>query len=135
MGAGGGYGAYGGTKGSIIPHLPNVERATIKREKLTNYALDPNNASGGSDKARVFQSALGFNQSNANQLLAQIRAKLPNTEAVVMNKTEYGQTFQVDMEVVGVNGKTAVVRTGWIIRNGTNHPDLTTIYVKGGKQK
>jgi hypothetical protein len=109
---------------------------TLKADKkLINYALDPNNTNGGSDKARVFQSALGFNQSNANQLMSQVRTKLPHTETTVVTKTEYGQTFQVDMEITGVNGKSAIVRTGWIIRNGSDHPDLTTIYVKGAKQK
>jgi hypothetical protein len=123
-------GEFYGAEGSKLPRLPNAEHATIRDEKLTKYALDPNSKSGGADKARVFKSALGFDQSNADQLKAQILSKLPNTEAAVTQKTEYGQKFEVDLEIEGVNGNVATVKTAWIIRTGTDIPDLTTIYVK-----
>jgi hypothetical protein len=49
---------------SIHPRaLPNYERAEILRSKIVEYALNPAN-DVGKHKARVFQSALGFDQSN-----------------------------------------------------------------------
>lgn len=129
MGRGPGIGVFQGTEGSKKSPLPNADKATIKDEKLTDYALNPNHKGGGADKARVFESALGFNQSNALQLKTQILSKLPNTEAITKETTEYGQKYQVDVEIVGVNGNIATVRTAWIIRNGTDAPDLVTLYV------
>src|SRR5947209_6568630 len=43
--------------------LPNYERAEIHRSKIEEYALNPVN-DVGKHKARVFKSALGFDQSN-----------------------------------------------------------------------
>jgi hypothetical protein len=34
------------------------------------------------------------------------------------------------MLIEGVNGKVATIRTGWILKTGSNIPELTTIYVK-----
>jgi hypothetical protein len=48
-----------------------VERLMIDPKKLTDYALNPENPVGA-DKAKVFQSALGFTQNNYESLLQQI---------------------------------------------------------------
>ena len=37
----------------------------------------------GGNKAKVFESALGYNQSNADDLMRQIYEKLPSSEVVV----------------------------------------------------
>ena len=42
--------------------LPNVENATVDIRKIIEYALNPDNVSGGANKARVFESALGYNR-------------------------------------------------------------------------
>ena len=63
--------------------LPNVEKVIVDSRKVTDYALNPNNLSGGADKARVFESAPGYNQSNSGQLIEQIQSKLPNCEAIL----------------------------------------------------
>lgn len=44
--------------------LPGYERAEIPRSKLVGYALDPAHEPDGKHKARVFKTALGFDQSN-----------------------------------------------------------------------
>ena len=54
----------------------------IHFKKLTEYALNPNHPVGR-NKAKVFESALGYNQSNADDLMRQIYEKLPSSEAVV----------------------------------------------------
>lgn len=109
--------------------LPNVEKATIDPRKLTEYALNPEHVVGG-NKARVFESALGYNKSNAEVLLKQVQAKLPQSEAVLGKLDQYGQRYTVDMQILGANGQTATVRTGWIIRPGSSVPEMTTIFVK-----
>jgi hypothetical protein len=110
--------------------LPNAEKVKVDRRKLYKYSLNPNNTAGGSDKAKVFQSALGYNLSNAEQLVDQIYQNLAACEAVTGKKDHHGQRFTVDMPVTGVNGRTAVVRTGWIIDPGKSIPRMITVFVK-----
>lgn len=109
--------------------IPNVEGATINPKKLMEYALNPNHPVGG-NKAKVFESALGYNQSNADDLMKQIYEKLPSSEAVLGKLDEYGQRYTVDIPITGPNRNAENVRTGWIIKNGSDVPELTTIYVK-----
>ncbi|MCA1032523.1 hypothetical protein LCL95_16040 [Bacillus timonensis] len=116
------------TKG-IDNAIPNFNKATIDPRKLTDYALNPNHPVGG-NKAKVFESALGYNQSNASQLMKQIQKNLPNTPATLGKADQYGQRYTVDMLIKGAKGKTATVRTGWIIMSGSNTPEMTTLFVK-----
>ena len=126
-GGGGGFPNTGG--GSQAETLPNCKNAHIDPNKIINYVLNPNHPVGG-NKARVFESALGFNQSNANQLMTQIQQLLPNSSAILGTKDPYGQRFTVDMRITGPNGNTATIRTGWIIEVGSTVPRLTTTYVR-----
>ena len=114
---------------SIKNILPNVENATINPNKLIGYALNPEHPIGG-NKAKVFESALGYNQSNADDLMKQIYDKLSSSEAVLGKLDQYGQRYTVDILITGPNGNTVKVRTGWIIRTDSNIPELTTIFVK-----
>jgi hypothetical protein len=73
---------------------------------------------------------LGYNQSNAGQLIEQIQTKIPSSEAVLGNLDQYGQRFTVDILITGPNGNTAIVRTGWILEPGVDTPRMTTLFVK-----
>ena len=121
---------YKTTAGGTGNRLPNVDKVIVDSRKVTDYALNPKNLSGGADKARVFESALGYNQSNANQLIAQIQGNLSNSEAVLGVLDQYGQRFTVDILITGPNGNTAIVRTGWISELGSDIPRMTTLFVK-----
>ncbi len=96
---------------------------------MTEYALNPDHPVGG-NKARVFESALGYNQSNADDLMKQIYEKLPNGEAVLGTLDVHGQRYSVDIPITGPNGNTVNVRTSWIIRPDSDVPELTSLYVK-----
>ncbi|HJV45791.1 MAG TPA: hypothetical protein VJ824_08695 [Bacillota bacterium] len=115
--------------GKVDNALPNLESAKIDPRKLTEYALNPEHPVGG-NKAKVFDSALGYNKSNADDLMKQIQEKLPQSEAVLGKSDQYGQRYTVDMQITGPNGNTTTVRTGWIIKPGSDAPEMTTIYVK-----
>ena len=121
--------AYQGGSKTIENAIPNVDKATINPNKLTGYALNPEHPVGG-NKAKVFESALGYNQSNADELIQQVYQKLPQNEAVLGTLDQYGQRYTVNMPITGPNGNTVNVRTGWIIKTGSDIPELTTIYVK-----
>ena len=98
-------------------------------KKLINYSLNLENPVGG-DKARVFQSALGFNQQNYRLLLEQIEAIAPGVEAISTRLDEHGQRYQVDFEVVGIEvNQCEMIRTGWIVKPGQGIARLITLYV------
>ena len=84
----------------------------------------------GKNKAKVFESVLGYNQSNSDDLLAQVKQKLPSSNSVLGKSDQFGQRYTVDMQITGPNGNTATVRTGWIIKPDSTTPEMTTIYVK-----
>ncbi|MDO4587968.1 MAG: hypothetical protein Q4C95_11845 [Planctomycetia bacterium] len=124
-------GLYSGTQGSRDSscRLPNASRSVISPKKVHGYALNPEHPVG-KNKAKVFQSALGYNQSNADELIAQIQTKVSECVAIQGKSDQYGQRYSVDIPITGPNGKTAIVRTGWIVRVEGDQPELTTVYVK-----
>jgi len=115
--------------------LPNYATAEIPSDKLLKYALDPTHeardrsGSHGKNKARLFKGAREFDQSNWEVLKQRILDELPYNEAVLEVGSRWGEAYRVDMQILGVNGKTASVRTAWLIRHGTDHATLITLWV------
>ena len=108
--------------------LPNFEKAVIPSGKIFKYALDKNHAKGGS-KAVAFEKALGYNTSNGNDLIANIRQCLPTLECTTIRKTRFGVQYSGDVMMSGPNGKVAKVRIAWQIDYGEEIPHLTSVYV------
>lgn len=115
----------GEEKGNIIK-LPRYKEAVIPKPKFTQYALNPDK---DPDKARAFKSALGYDLDNANDLIEQINAKLPEYEAVPKGDRGWGMTYEVIMDITGPNGKTAKVLTAWIDDKNNGEMRLTTVHV------
>ena len=92
--------------------LPNCEHAIIDESKLVRYALNPN-SERGQHKARVFQSALGFNLSNWEQLMQVILDALPSHQAEFISETVFGRKYEVALAVTGPNGQLANITTIW----------------------
>ena len=108
--------------------LPNYEKAEIPRSKIEGYALNPANDEG-KHKARVFKSALGFEQSTWELLRQRIVDELPYHEARPEQTSPWGDSYVVDLPVEGPNGNTAEVHTAWLFRPGADFPSLITLYV------
>ena len=120
-----------GESRSIHPRaLPNYERAEVLRNKLEGYALNPTHEPDGKHKARVFKSALGFDQSNWELLKQAILGELPYHEARLNQKSRWGDEYDVDLVIEGPNGNAAEVRTKWLLKSGATAPNLITVYVK-----
>ena|ERR1700754_2306861 len=114
---------------SVHPNaLLNYQEAVIKPDKLKKYSLDPTN-NVGKYKARAFKSVLGFDQSNWELLSQSILNELPYHEAVFKEEDEHGKRYTVIMAIIGPNGVTADVLTGWITEPGTDYSRLTTARV------
>ena len=121
---------------SIHPNaLPNYQKAVILREKLEGYVLNPAHeatrpgGSHGRNKAVVFKSALGFDQSNCELLEERILTELQYHEAVLEEESKWGKLYRADLSILGANGRTAQVRTIWMIKYGTDYPSLITLWV------
>ena len=106
-----------------------VSQISFDPRKLTEYALDPTNLSGGADKAVLFQRCLGFTQKNHASLLEQIESQALDAEAILGKLNQHGQRYHVGLVIIGVEGQQEVVRTGWIVASGSNVAKLTTLYV------
>jgi hypothetical protein len=106
-----------------------VAGVAIDPRKLTEYALNPENPIGG-NKALVFERRLGYTKDNYEGLLGQIQMGALEAEAVLKQADEHGQRYQVDIEVSGVAGQQAIVRTGWIVEPGSAVARLVTLYVR-----
>ncbi|MCK9799407.1 hemagglutinin repeat-containing protein, partial [Pseudomonas sp. MAFF 302030] len=108
--------------------LVGANRAVIDPRKLTDYALNPDHPVGG-NKARVFESVLGFTKGNSELLLRQLQEGVMKNTSIPGKVDQYGSRFTVDIPVIGPNGG-GVVRSGWIYKHGSNTPEMTTIFVK-----
>lgn len=107
--------------------LPNGDRAVVPIEKLRDYALNPAHAARG-DKAAGFWRALRLRQSNALALQALIRDSAARDDAVRFGFNAYGELFTIDATITW-RGRSAVVRTGWIVRHEEDFPRLVTAFV------
>jgi hypothetical protein len=108
--------------------LPNAENAVVDIIKLTDYCLNPIHPRGR-HKARVFVSVLGINASGAALLRTFLLRAAREGDAVEAEKDMYGQRYQIDFEMAGLDG-VAVIRSIWIIIDGENNPKLISCYVK-----
>ena len=107
-----------------------VSQLMIDCRKLVAYALDPDNPVG-QHKAILFQRRLGYNLDNYETLLEQIERFAMEGEAIATRLDEYGQRYQVDLVVTGVNDQTATVRTAWIVEPGVEDcARLISLYVR-----
>lgn len=114
--------------------MPNYERAVIEDSKFVSYALNPQ-SERGQHKARVFESALGFNLSNWEQLKQALIDALPYQPAILTSDTAFGKKYEVVLPVRGTNARTVDVTTIWQfdrLPDGVGYADaprLVTLYI------
>ena len=107
--------------------LPSADAAIVDMVKLRDYCLSSTHPRGR-HKARVFADALGMGSGDAAFLReALLRAALVE-DVVETGVDTYGQRYQLDV-VISRCGKTAIVRSAWIVLRNENVPRLTTCYV------
>ena len=120
----------GANDGKIkIVGINNVtgENATIDKRKFTEYALNPEKQP---DKAKAFESALGYNLDNYELLEEQIRGNFVREKLIEKGHNPQGDKYELDYEITGVNGKTAKVLTAWLDDiNEQKGFHLTSLYV------
>jgi hypothetical protein len=78
--------------------LPGAENAIVEIEKLRDYCLNPEHPRG-KHKARVFRSALGMTEDDAEELKDAIAKQVLEAECQDGETDEYGERFTVDFTV------------------------------------
>lgn len=117
---------------TVSMELKGVGTADFITAKLINYALNP---SADKDKAAAFEEALGYNLSNVDKLVQNIKDNIKNFDVETKPDLGYGERFQVLLDLIGVNNKTATVLTAWIKDKDTQKIRLTSVYVKRRKKR
>jgi len=106
--------------------VPNAELAEIDIRKLRDYVLDPLHPNG-KHKAILWKSALRITADDAEELSRSLLAAVAQNDSVAGKFDRFGQRYTVDF-FLEWKGKTAIIRTGWIISHGTKIPRLATAY-------
>ncbi len=104
--------------------LAAAAQARIESDKLITYSLDPEHEISR-HKAIVFKRVLGYDRDNVGELLDVIAAGVETAKARRHSRDEHGTRFEVDIQVRGPSGRTAMVRNAWIWRAGERFPRLT----------
>ncbi len=107
--------------------VPGANKAVVDLRKLVSYCLDPAHVVG-KHKARVFEKALGISVDSAFQLAASLKWAVANVDAKIGVLNSFGQRYIVDHEMA-YNGRTAMVRSVWIVEQDTDFPRLVTCFV------
>ena len=107
--------------------LPNAERAFVDIAKLRDYSLSPQHKEGR-HKARVFASALGLDDSDAEWLGERLEEAAREQDCQLGKKTPYGQRYLLDFGLRR-GQKAAHLRSVWNVRPGEDFPRLVTCYV------
>lgn len=107
--------------------LPGGVDAIVEMSKLRDYCLDPHHPRGR-HKARVFLSALGLGQSDAELLQAALLRAARDGDAVPDEADQYGTRYTVDYLMIH-GDREATVRSAWIILRGESAPRLTSCFV------
>src|SRR4051794_22991402 len=107
--------------------LPNGDRAVVDIAKLRDYCLDSNHPRG-KHKAKVFASALGLTQADAEELRDALLEAANGNDCTPSDQDEYGERFVLDFTMQGPDGS-ATIRSSSIVRSGEDFPRLTSCYV------
>ena len=106
--------------------LPGAERAVVDPAKVRDYLLSASHPVGRF-KAQFFV-ALGYSQDRWALLAADLTRHATDGEAQDGDASPYGRKFEVRGNLVGPNGRGAVVVAIWIILHGTDSPKFITAF-------
>lgn len=105
--------------------VPNIESGIIDAGKLSGYLLDHDHPDGG-PKARFLES-FGFSQRGPDELRRAILAHAVAHRVTVQRRTEFGIMYEVVGRLASPDGRDPVVRSVWIIDDGSETPRLVTL--------
>ena len=110
-----------------MPDSPNFERAILDVRKIEDYCLNPTHPRGR-HKARVFREALGVVRTDAIWLRRMLLAGATTATAVPVASDAFGSRWRLDISVTR-QGKSAMVRTIWIVSPAGQEPRFITCWI------
>jgi predicted ATP-grasp superfamily ATP-dependent carboligase len=108
----------------VTVKLPNAERAIIPSDKLTDYLLSKSHLIGRW-KARFFLS-IGFSEAKADELKDALMYVAKTGEVKSAITTDFGVKYTLEGVILGPSGRSAAIRTVWIVETGQDRPRLIT---------
>ena len=105
--------------------LPNADQARIDSRKLRDYALNPQHVAGRYKAA--FFAQMGYTAANWQRLEQDIRTQHLSQPAEPGQPSLYGRKYTITAPLQGPLGWARQVTTVWIIRSGSDYPELVTI--------
>lgn len=109
---------------SQLPDSP--EEVKVQATKLTDYLLDIHHRTGSS-KAKFFREHLEIMKKDWLYLHSQFVDGLGKVPYEDVRLDEYGIRFTAYLPVIGRNGATATIETGWIVRPGERASFVTAM--------
>ena len=106
--------------------LSSADRAVVDPAKIRDYLLAAAHPVGRF-KARFFV-ALGYASDRWERLRDDILTVGRSGDVSGETATPYGSKFEVEGILTGPSGRSATVRTVWIIRTGEDFPRLVTVF-------
>jgi hypothetical protein len=116
----------------LFAKMPNSAKALVAPEKISRYLFNVDNPIG-KNKAKVFKAALGYDLATGDDFIKAISEAIVGKDYVAHEITPWGEQYKIDVSIKGPNGATKVVRTTWMIDNGSDKPRFITAYVKKEK--
>jgi hypothetical protein len=111
----------------MMTRLPHGDEAILDIRKIEDYCMSPSHPRGR-HKARVFREALDLQHSNAAWLRNVLLEAAHSNEASPIAVDHWGTHWRLDA-TIRRQGKSAVVRTIWIVRTGESVPRFVTCWV------
>ena len=102
--------------------------AQIAPEKLTGYLLVKRPVGDKSD----FLKRAGYTLDNPRRLEQDIRSQILTLDAVSIEKTDYGEVFEIRASLKGPNGTALKVKTVWMQELKTGITKFITLYPDKG---
>ena len=107
--------------------LPNAANAIVDRRKIHDYCLSVSH-SRGRHKARVFASVLGLTSDHSDEFVGVLRTAVLCYDALKGESDEFGDRYMVDFPLER-NGRTATIRSCWILLRDEEEPRFVTCFV------
>src|SRR5947209_20600912 len=111
----------------MTTRLPRSDKAILDIRKIEDYCMSPTHPRGR-HKARVFREALDLQRSDAAWLRDGLLEAARSSEASQVAADAWGTHWRLDATIRRL-GKSAVVRTIWIVRTGESVARFVTCWV------
>lgn len=106
--------------------MPNVESATIDKNKFEKYLFGGDNERG-LNKGRLIEKRLGYNMDNHNKFEEEILSRARDYPATFKGENQHGRKYEQQIIFYNKNNEPVNVIVAWLENNGKTH--MTTAYI------